>query len=129
MRVTFSNKDDLKDDDQDDDDDGVSVKSDYSDPSKRFDITGVLVPTVQGRICAANDLKTGKYAVIKETWKKLIESGLSRDGKPVPENLYDETKILSKLSALPDRHPCTLCIALFFVLAVLFCTPVCFLKM
>ena len=78
--------------------------ADYNDPNQRFHITAEIAATLQGRIYAATDLKTGDYTVIKETWKQLVKNGISRDGTPVPEDFFEETRILNKLSIHPTKH-------------------------
>ena len=80
-------------------------KYDFNDPNQRFHITAELANTLQGRIYASTDRSNNKFTVIKETWKQLVETGKSRDGCPVPENFFEEKRILTELSNDPNRHP------------------------
>ena len=78
--------------------------ADYTDPNQRFHITAEIKPTLQGRIYAATDLKTGNYTIVKEVWKECVKNGISRDGTPINDDIFEETRILNKLSAEPTKH-------------------------
>ena len=75
------------------------------DPSKRFSKREIICQSQQGRIYAANDLQTGEYAVIKESWKQLVEKKITRDAKSTMEDFFEEIRILTKLSEMPECHP------------------------
>eukprot|EP00484_Ammonia_sp_Unknown_P029515 CAMPEP_0197037226 /NCGR_PEP_ID=MMETSP1384-20130603/14486_1 /TAXON_ID=29189 /ORGANISM="Ammonia sp." /LENGTH=1380 /DNA_ID=CAMNT_0042467497 /DNA_START=42 /DNA_END=4184 /DNA_ORIENTATION=+ len=70
---------------------------------ERFQSQKKLADTLQGHIYLANDLRNNKSkVVIKETYKRLVKEGKSRDGHVVHEDFHNETRILTFLSRQPD---------------------------